>query len=189
MPRSAPDFDLTALREAVEAGTVDTVVVACCDLQGRLVGKRVTGWYFLDAVAEHSLEACNYLFAVDVDMTPLPGFRFANWDQGYGDVSLVPDLGTLRRIPWLEGTALVLCDVVDEGDRTPVEVAPRQILRAPRSNGPAPPGSFPTSVPSSSSSFSATATPNSPSAGTATPTRIRTGSRTITSSRPPGTNT
>ncbi len=122
-------LSLEDLRTAVADETIDTVVVAFCDLQGRLVGKRVTGRYFVDNVADGSLEMCNYLLAVDVDMEPLPGYRFANWEQGYGDVSCVPDLATLRHVAWLERTALVLCDVVDEHDRSPVAVSPRQILR------------------------------------------------------------
>ena len=122
--------DLDDLRSLVESGAVDTVLVAFPDQQGRLVGKRVMGQYFLDVVAEGSMEACNYLLAVDVDMTPLPGYQAFNWDQGYGDLSAVPDLETLRLLPWLERTALVLCDVVDEQDRTPIDVAPRSILKA-----------------------------------------------------------
>ena len=115
------------LRQIAE-GEVDTVVVAFPDLQGRLVGKRVTGHYFADRVLEHGLEVCDYLLAVDVDMTPLPGYAFANWETGYGDVGCRPDLTTLRVLPWLEQTAFVLCDVVD-ADGEPVEVSPRQILR------------------------------------------------------------
>ena len=122
--------DLDDLRSLVESGAVDTVLVAFPDQQGRLVGKRVVGQYFLDVVAEGSMEACNYLLAVDVDMTPLPGYQAFNWDQGYGDLSAVPDLETLRLLPWLERTALVLCDVVDEQDRTPIDVSPRAILKA-----------------------------------------------------------
>ena len=122
--------NLGDLRSMVESGAVDTVLVVFPDQQGRLVGKRVMGQYFLDVVAEGSMEACNYLLAVDVDMTPLPGYQAFNWDQGYGDLSAVPDLETLRLVPWLERTALVLCDVVDEQDRTPIDVAPRSILKA-----------------------------------------------------------
>ena len=118
------------LHAAVATGDIDTVLVAFTDLQGRLVGKRVTGRYFVDSVLGGSIEACNYLLAVDVDMNPLPGYRAFNWEQGYGDLSAVPDLATLRLIPWLPNTALVLCDLVDEHDRTPIAVSPRQILRA-----------------------------------------------------------
>ena len=122
-------LSLDELRPMIEEGAVDTVVVAFTDLQGRLVGKRVMGQYFLDVVAEGSVEACNYLLAVDVEMNPLPGYRTFNWDQGYGDFSAVPDLTTLRLVPWLEGTALVLCDLVDESTRAPIGVSPRQILK------------------------------------------------------------
>jgi len=118
------------LHTKVSTGDVDTVLVAFPDLQGRLVGKRVTGRYFVDTVLDGSIEACNYLLAVDVDMNPLPGYRAFNWEQGYGDLSAEPDLSTLRLVPWLEKTAIVLCDVVDEQDRTPIAVSPRQVLRA-----------------------------------------------------------
>jgi glutamine synthetase len=108
---------------------IDTVLTVFPDLQGRLVGKRVTRHYFEDHVAGDGVHACNYLLAVDVDMNPLPGYEFASWDEGYGDVKAVPDMRTLRRIPWLEATALVMCDLVDEDTGGPIEVSPRQILR------------------------------------------------------------
>ena len=119
-------------RELIDAGiadgTIDTVVIAFPDIHGRPVGKRVTADYFTSHAAEHGIEACEYLLAVDVDMTPLPGYRFANWDTGYGDVVCRPDFTTARRIPWLEGTAWVIADLSD-GSGGPVEVSPRQILR------------------------------------------------------------
>src|SRR4249920_2773281 len=101
------------LHEKIAVGAIDTVLVVFPDLQGRLVGKRVTGRWFVNHLlrGDGVIHACNYLMAVDVDMTPLPGYRFANWDQGYGDFAAVPDLATLRRIPWLDKTALVLCDL------------------------------------------------------------------------------
>lgn len=119
------------LDDAVARGAVDTVLVVFPDLQGRLMGKRVTGHYWVDHMGSGRIpiHACNYLLAVDVDMTPLPGYRYANWEQGYGDVALQPDLTTLRRVPWLEGTALVMCDVLDERTGEPVEVSPRRILQ------------------------------------------------------------
>lgn len=122
-------LELAELATMIDDGRVDTVLVAFPDQQGRLVGKRVMGRFFLDTVAGGSIEACNYLLAVDVDMNPLPGYRAFNWDQGYGDFSAVPDLSTLRLVPWLDRTALVLCDVVDEHHRTPVDVSPRRILQ------------------------------------------------------------
>ena len=119
------------LREDIQQGEVDTVLTVFPDLQGRLMGKRVTGHFFAEDVleGEGGVHACNYLLAVDVDMTPLPGYTFANWEEGYGDVMARPDLATLRRIPWLEKTALVICDLVDEHTGEPVEVSPRRILQ------------------------------------------------------------
>ncbi|MBS1848726.1 MAG: glutamine synthetase [Actinobacteria bacterium] len=129
-PSGRGRLDPDQLRAAVAEGSIDTVIVAATDLQGRLVGKRVSGWYFCDFVASHGVEACNYLLGVDVEMTPLDGFRFANWDSGYGDMGFIPDLSTLRVVPWLEATALALCDIVDEAAREPVAVSPRQVLKA-----------------------------------------------------------
>jgi len=108
---------------------IDTVLVVFPDYQGRLMGKRVTGHFFRDHVLSDGIEACNYLLAVDVDMTVLPGFEFANWEKGYGDFVCKPDLTTLRRVPWLERTALVMCDLFDESTGQPISVSPRQILR------------------------------------------------------------
>ncbi len=118
---------LDELKKRITEGTIDTVVVAFPDMQGRPVGKRVTGSFFLDHVLEHGIEACDYLLAVDVDMEPLPGYRFTNWETGYGDVVALPDPATLRLLPWLEGSAMVVCDVVDT-QGSPVEVSPRRIL-------------------------------------------------------------
>ena len=119
-------------RELIDAGiadgSIDTVVIAFPDMHGRPVGKRVTADYFESHAAEHGIECCEYLLAVDVDMTPLPGYRFASWDTGYGDVVCDPDFSTARRIPWLKGTAWVIADLSD-GSGGPVEVSPRQILR------------------------------------------------------------
>src|SRR5256886_2193784 len=123
-------LELDELRERIGAGDVDTVLVAFPDLQGRLMGKRVTGHYFLDHVVDgEGIEACNYLLAVDVEMTPVPGDQVGNWEQGYGDMKAVPDFATVRPVPWLEKTAIVLCDLVDEESATPVEVSPRRILQ------------------------------------------------------------
>jgi glutamine synthetase len=118
------------LRAAVETGTIDTVVAAFTDMQGRLMGKREQAEYFLDESVEHGLEGCNYLIATDMENEPQPGYAMANWESGYGDFHMTPDLGTLRRIPWLEGTALVLCDVDWEDSSKPVVASPRQVLKA-----------------------------------------------------------
>lgn len=116
------------LRAAVSSGSIDTVVVAMTDMQGRLVGKRVHGTYFVEEVLHHGTEGCNYLLAVDVDMNTVSGYEMSSWDAGYADFALHPDLGTLRRIPWQEGAALVLCDVLWL-DGKDVVASPRQILR------------------------------------------------------------
>src|SRR5207302_8302339 len=121
---------LDELRADVDTGSIDTVVVAFTDMQGRLMGKRIHPQYFVDEhVAEHGIEGCNYLLALDMEMHPIPGYSIASWDQGYGDFGMRPDLGTLRRLPWLEGTALVLCDVVWH-DGSPVRPWPGQVLEA-----------------------------------------------------------
>jgi glutamine synthetase len=120
-------LELEYLAEQVEHGEVDTVVAAFTDMQGRLVGKRVTGRFFLDAVKDE-WHACNYLLTVDMEMEPVPGFKAASWERGYGDFAVRPDLATLRRIPWLPGTALVLGDVVDH-DGNEVPHSPRAILK------------------------------------------------------------
>jgi len=96
------------LREAVALGTVDTVVLAMTDMQGRLQGKRLTATHFLNEVVEHGAEGCNYLLAVDVDMNTVEGYAMSSWERGYGDMLLVPDLQTLRRVPWQEGTATAI---------------------------------------------------------------------------------
>jgi glutamine synthetase len=123
----AGNLDLDRLKQEVAAGAIDTVLVCFVDMQGRLIGKRVTGHYFLDQVVEE-MHACDYLLALDMDMEPVPGYAAASWDQGYGDFAIRPDLATLRRIPWLDGTALVLGDVVDHHGRD-VAHSPRAILK------------------------------------------------------------
>jgi glutamine synthetase len=124
-------LDATELEAKIDAGDVDTVLVAFPDLQGRLVGKRVTGTYWRDHMhgGRDPLHMCNYLLAVDSEMNVLPGYEFASWDQGYGDMACRPDLTTIRDVPWLEKTALVLCDLLDENTGEPVEVSPRRILQ------------------------------------------------------------
>lgn len=117
------------LRQLVQQGDIDTVLTVFPDLYGRLVGKRITGRFFCDEVLGHGMHACDYLLACDMEMDPVPGYRFASWADGYGDVRCIPDLGTLRRATWLERTALVLCDVYDPDVDAPVEIAPRTILK------------------------------------------------------------
>ena len=121
---------LEALRTDIESGAVDTVIAAFTDMQGRLMGKRLHAEFFLEELdAGHEVEGCNYLLALEMEMDPVPGYAMASWERGYGDFGLQPDLGTLRRVPWHEATALVLCDV-QWHDGTPVAPSPRQVLRA-----------------------------------------------------------
>jgi glutamine synthetase len=123
-------LSLEELKQDVASGSIDTVVVAFTDMQGRLLGKRVHAQYFVDeGIADHGVEGCNYLLALDMEMDPIPGYSIASWEQGYGDFAMRPDLATLRRIPWLEGTALALCDVTWH-DGSPVRPSPRQVLQA-----------------------------------------------------------
>jgi glutamine synthetase len=116
------------LRKAVAAGEIDTVVLAFTDMQGRLIGKRMQGEYFLDS-AHVETHGCDYLLANDIDMEPVPGYAAANWEKGYGDFVLKPDMATLRRLPWLPGTALVLADVLDHHTYEPIPHSPRGILK------------------------------------------------------------
>jgi glutamine synthetase len=120
---------LDQLRSAAGAGEIDTVVLAFTDMQGRLAGKRLSAEFFLDEVAEHYSEGCNYLLAVDVDMNTVDGYAMSSWERGYGDFVLAPDMSTLRRVPWHQGTAMVVADLTWL-DGTPVAASPRQILKA-----------------------------------------------------------
>lgn len=119
------------IERLIKDGEIDTILMVLTDLQGRLVGKRLTGDFFLNDIldGEGVIHACNYLLAIDMEMEPVPGYAYASWDTGYGDLKAVPDFSTLRRIPWLDKTALVICDAHDEETNEPVEVAPRQILK------------------------------------------------------------
>ncbi|MEU0431840.1 glutamine synthetase family protein [Streptomyces sp. NPDC006290] len=128
MADRTPPLTVEELRRLVEAGDIDTVVLAFPDMQGRLQGKRFAAAFFLDEVLEHGTEGCNYLLAVDTDMNTVDGYAMSSWDRGYGDFAMHPDLGTLRRIPWNEGTALLIADLA-WNDGSPVVAAPRQILR------------------------------------------------------------
>ena len=112
-----------------QAGEIDTVIVAFADMQGRLTGKRVSARLFIEEVAKHGAECCNYLLAVDVDMNTVGGYAMSSWETGYGDMVMRPDLTTLRVIPWLPGTAQVMADL-HWHDGSPVPAAPRGILRA-----------------------------------------------------------
>jgi glutamine synthetase len=121
-------LSLAALDQLVGIGDVDTVIVAFTDMQGRLAGKRVSARLFVDEVAAHGAECCSYLLAVDVEMNTVSGYAMSSWDTGYGDMVMTPDLTTLRLIPWLPSTALVIADL-EWADGSSVAVSPRTILR------------------------------------------------------------
>jgi glutamine synthetase len=129
MTRNTGYLTLDELTSHVSAGEIDTVVVAFTDMQGRLVGKRVAARLFLEDVAAHGSECCNYLLAVDVEMNTVDGYAMSSWDRGYGDMVMTPDMATLRLAPWLPGSALVTADM-NWLDGTPVVASPRQILQA-----------------------------------------------------------
>ena len=124
----AGNLSFDELKKAAKAGAIDTVVVAMVDMQGRLIGKRFHADYFIGGAHEET-HACDYLLANDIDMEPVPGYAAASWTKGYGDFVIKPDLSTLRHVPWLEGTLLVLCDVLDH-HHNDVPHSPRAILKA-----------------------------------------------------------
>jgi glutamine synthetase len=123
-------IDLEELKRLIANDEIDTVLVVFPDMYGRLVGKRIVGRFFIDEVVEGSIHACDYLLACDMDMDPVPGYAFTSWAKGYGDFRPKPDFDTLRVASWLEKTALVLCDVLEEEQDALVPYAPRSILRA-----------------------------------------------------------
>ena len=122
------NLTVEALSELVAAKEVDTVIIAFTDMQGRLVGKRASARLFLEELAEHGAECCNYLLAVDVENNTVDGYAISSWERGYGDMAMRPDLDTLRRAPWLPGTVIVTADLTWL-DETPVNPDPRQVLK------------------------------------------------------------
>jgi glutamine synthetase len=121
-------IDAQTLKKMIEEDKVETVLTAFPDIYGRLLGKRITGRFFLDEVLDNSMHTCDYLLACDMEMDPVPGYKYTSWADGYGDIRLVPQLSTLRIASWLEKTAVILCDVYEEESDKLVEIAPRSIL-------------------------------------------------------------
>lgn len=119
---------LDALKTLVSKGEIDTVLVACIDMQGRLMGKRFHAAFFCDG-GHKETHCCNYLLAVDMEMNTVPGYKSTGWEKGYGDYVLRPDMSTLRLVPWLPGTALVLGDLLDHHSHEEVDISPRAILK------------------------------------------------------------
>ena len=120
---------LPQLEQHTKNDDIDTVLVVFTDHYGRFMGKRYDAEFFLEAAATDGAHACDYLLTVDMGMNPVAGYQFANWERGYGDVHLVPDMETLRIASWLDRTAMVICDVADQKTHDKVAVAPRSILR------------------------------------------------------------
>jgi glutamine synthetase len=128
-PTGSGNLTLDELNRLIDKRDIDTVIIAFADMQGRLVGKRVAARLFREDVAAHGAEACNYLLAVDVENNTVGGYDISSWETGYGDMVLVPDFDSLRLIPWLPGSALVMADLRTP-DAEPVIVSPREILKA-----------------------------------------------------------
>jgi glutamine synthetase len=123
-----PAYSLDALKADVAKGLIDTVIVAFPDMQGRLIGKRFQAEFFLEGAIEET-HGCDYLLANDIDMEPVPGYEAANWEKGYGDFVMKPDVSTLMRAAWLEGTAIILADLVDHHHHEPIPHSPRAVLK------------------------------------------------------------
>jgi glutamine synthetase len=121
-------MNLKQLATQIRSGSIDTVIVAFPDVFGRLIGKRFTGKFFLDQVAKHGTHCCNYLLTVNLEMDPMDGFKLANWEKGFGDFVMRPDLSTFRVLPWQPATALVICDYAHHDGKL-VDEAPRSVLR------------------------------------------------------------
>ena len=125
----AGNLTFDELKSAAGSGDIDTVLVCCVDMQGRLMGKRFHVQNFIES-SHKETHCCNYLLATDIEMETPDGFAATSWEKGYGDYVMKPDLATLRRLPWLEGTAMVICDLIDHHTHEPVPHSPRQVLKA-----------------------------------------------------------
>jgi glutamine synthetase len=122
-------LDVKSLKQMVQENQIETVLTVFPDMYGRLIGKRITGRFFIDEIINNSMHACNYLLACDMEMDPVPGYEFTSWTKGYGDFRLIPDLKTLRIATWLEKSVIVICDVYYEEEKKLIDFAPRTILK------------------------------------------------------------
>lgn len=129
MAQSNALLSVTELQKLVDSGDIDTVIISFTDIQGRLVGKRMSARLFVEDAIEHGAECCNYLLAVDVENNTVPGYEFSSWEKGYNDMAMIPDMSTLRVVPWIPHTAMVMADL-QTTDHEPVPMAPRSILKA-----------------------------------------------------------
>lgn len=123
-----PHLTLPELQAMADRGEIDTIIVAACDMQGRLQGKRVMPKFFFESVTSEAAEGCSYLLATDIECTPVPGYELTSWDKGYGDFVFAPDLSTLRLAPWQDKAAIILCDIELHGHK-PADVSPRTMLK------------------------------------------------------------
>lgn len=121
-------LSLEQLVERVKEETIETVIVAFTDHYGRMVGKRFDADFFLESIAQVGTHSCDYLLTTDMEMEPIPGYQFANWELGYGDFHLIPDLPTLRQASWLDKTALILCDLENDKTHQRIAIGPRSLL-------------------------------------------------------------
>ncbi len=181
---ASPAYSLDQLKADVKAGTIDTVLVAFPDMQGRLIGKRFQAEFFLEGAIDET-HGCNYLLADDIDMEPVPGYDAASWEKGYGDFVMKPDPATLMKCTWLEGTALILADLVDHHHHEPIPHSPRAVLKRQLKRLEALRAYRRISPRSWSSTCSTRTSAPSTRRDTGTSRRRATTSRTTTSSRPP----
>ena len=178
---------LDELRKAVDDGTVDTVLLAFADMQGRLQGKRLVGDHFLDEVVEHGAEACNYLLAVDVEMNTVDGYAMSSWETGYGDFEMKPDFATLRPVPWHAGTAMCMADLQWHDGVAGRRLAAPDPARASSTGSPSAAGTR-WRRPSSSSSCSATPTRRRGTSATTASSRATSTTSTTRCSAPRGSS-
>ena len=129
MATSKGMLTLEELQDKIHSGEIDTILAVFPDLYGRLVGKRISGDFFLDHTANGGMHACDYLLTVDMEMDVIEGYDFANWEKGYGDIHCVPDFSTLRQLTWLDRSALVVCDLQTDDTHQPIAIAPRTMLK------------------------------------------------------------
>jgi glutamine synthetase len=125
---ATPHLTLATLKTMADRGEIDTIIVAACDMQGRLQGKRVMPKFFLESVTSEAAEGCSYLLATDIECNPVPGYDLTSWDKGYGDFVFAPDIATLRLAPWQEKAAIIICDIELQGHQ-PAAVSPRTMLK------------------------------------------------------------
>lgn len=125
---SSPQLTLPELKALADQGAIDTIIVAACDMQGRLQGKRVMPKFFFESVTSEAAEGCSYLLATDIECGTVPGYDLTSWEKGYGDFVFAPDVSTLRLAPWQDKAAIILCDIELHGHK-PADVSPRTMLK------------------------------------------------------------